>query len=188
VFLALGALPACSEPCCTIDSFPINLLPLELVGGEAGGASPGAPGGLLALARYPEGNPNGLPSFKMSVDTGASLTFVRRQAERNEGSQMVLRSFDILDAQPPSGRDLVVRGKFRGIEALPLDLDPDPARPEAVPATSSPSSAWTSPMSISPSAASWERSIAPIGYGSSRSLRVSTNSRASTTICGSRSP
>lgn len=111
--------PACSEPCCTVDSFPIGLVPLEspVNGG----------GGLVARAR----DQNGAEWFNMSIDTGASLTFFRRRADRNEGSQMVLRNFDILDAQPP-GADPVVRGMFRGIEVLPLDLDPYPQRREAV--------------------------------------------------------
>jgi hypothetical protein len=123
--LATVALPACSEPCCTIDSFPMNLLPLE--------PPTGGGGGLVASARYPARGQIAAEPFNMSVDTGASLTFVRRHAERNERSQMVLRDFDILDAQPPAtAATPVVRGMFRGIEVLPLELDPDPARTEAV--------------------------------------------------------
>jgi hypothetical protein len=120
LLVAAALVPSCSEPCCTTDSFPINLIPLESP--VSGG------GGLVAEARYPSGDQNGAGPFTMTIDTGASLTFFRR---RNEGSQMVLRNFDILDAQPPATiKDDVLRGMFRGIEVLPLDLDP--ARPEAI--------------------------------------------------------
>lgn len=106
VHLATG----CADPCCNTDGFPINLVP----------PAPGKPRGLLAKARYPgQGG-----TFDMSVDTGSPLTFFRRHGEKN---QMVLRDFDLVDGQPPA---TAVRGQFRGIEVLPLELSPD--GPEAV--------------------------------------------------------
>ncbi|MBC8132668.1 MAG: hypothetical protein H7X95_06775 [Deltaproteobacteria bacterium] len=107
----------CADPCCTTDGFPINLQ-----------ARPSAdPVGLVAMARFP--NAGAVP-FRMSLDTGSALTLVRRQSDRN---QLVLRDFDVIDAQPPAASSpdgVVVRGQFRAIEVLPLDLRPD--GPEAV--------------------------------------------------------
>ncbi len=114
----MGLPAGCSDPCCTTDGFPINLAAPVPLAVETGGP--------LAKARYPDGTP-----FDMSIDTGSSLTLFRRHAERNERAQMVTRDFDLLDALPaPDGTTTAVRAKFRGIEVLPLDLDP--AGPEAV--------------------------------------------------------
>ncbi|MES1164310.1 MAG: hypothetical protein ABUR63_01020, partial [Verrucomicrobiota bacterium] len=118
--LSGGSLPAgCSDPCCSTDSLPMSLLSLDQT-------SPGALG-LTALAREP--NASGAASFRMAVDTGSPLTLFRRRAgagaAANEGAQLVLRNFDILDAAvAPSGATDVVRGMFRNIEALPVDLGP----------------------------------------------------------------
>lgn len=105
----------CSDPCCSTDGFPVNLVPRAATDSV----------GLVAKARYPRGG--GSTPFDMSVDTGSALTLFRRQGERN---QIVLRDFDILDAQPPATvapeiRETVVRGRFRAIESLPLNLRPD---------------------------------------------------------------
>lgn len=108
---ALMGVVGCSDPCCTTDGFPINLEPrtnTDLFG-------------LVATARDSSGQ-----GFRMSIDTGSPLTFFRRQSEKN---QLVLRDFDILDAQGPTAT--VVRGEFRGIEVLPLELQPAPG-PDAV--------------------------------------------------------
>jgi hypothetical protein len=86
--------------------------------------------GLLALAQIPNGDSTNLTTEKvrLSIDTGSALTLFRR---RSEPKQIMLRDFDILDAQPPSTQaNPVVRGKFHQIEVLPLDLDP--AGPDAV--------------------------------------------------------
>lgn len=116
VILAGASGAGCSDSCCTTDGFPINLLPRTSVDAT----------GLLAKARDPNGDPT--QTFQMSIDTGSSLTFFRRQSTDN---RIVERDFDILDAQPPA--DLtspVVRGQFRQIDVLPIDLDP--TGPDAV--------------------------------------------------------
>jgi hypothetical protein len=112
--LALNAVAGCSAPCCTVDSFPINLVPAASTSPEAAG---------LRAAGWDPADRTPFPRL-ISIDTAASLTIFRR---RDEGNQLVLRNFDILDALPPSNGTATapIRAKFRDVEVLPLDLDPE---------------------------------------------------------------
>ena len=104
----IGGAAGCSEPCCTTDGFPINLLPRTNTDEV----------GLVASAQGPTNQP-----FTISVDTGSALNLFGRQSG---GAQIVLRDFDILDGQPPAGRVApIVRGTFHQIEGLSTGLNPD---------------------------------------------------------------
>jgi hypothetical protein len=110
-----GTLGGCSEPCCSVDEFPINLL------------VPASPNPEAAGLRVSAGDPgrSDREPFPMSFDTGSALTFFRRRPERQEGAQLVVRDFDILDpGASPLPAQPIVRGRFRHIEVLPLNLDP----------------------------------------------------------------
>jgi hypothetical protein len=102
---ALAIVPAaCSEPCCTLDGYPITLLFSDS-------------GGLTARGQDASG------ALTVSVDTGSDLTFFTRSAD--ERAQMVTRSLDLLDALPaPEGGGYPVRARLHDIEGLPVNLDP----------------------------------------------------------------
>jgi len=104
----------CSEDCCTIDSFPIDLTWAPLGAGAAG-----QPGGLLAWAQSP--SLNGGAPFQMSVDTASPLTVSNGSADGSP--ETVSRSFDILGASDdPSVPGTAVRARFTGIDVLPVPL------------------------------------------------------------------
>jgi hypothetical protein len=115
---ALGLGPSlfagCSAPCCTVDGFPINLVSPPSTSPEAGG---------LRAAGWDPGDQARFPNL-ISIDTGSSLTIFRGH---DEGNQVVLRNLDLLDALPAPGGTVAapVRARFRDIEALPVDIDPE---------------------------------------------------------------
>lgn len=101
--MVVGA--GCSEPCCTVDGYPITLLSADA-------------GGLLARGRDDTGQLG-----VVSIDTGSDLTFFQRKAD--ERAQMVLRSFDLLDArQAPVGGAFPLRAHLQQLEGLPVSLSP----------------------------------------------------------------
>lgn len=114
VFLVAGSVQiGCTDPCCTMDEYPIDLqTPL-----------PGpAAGGLRALAQ----SPNTPGTFNLSIDTGSPLTFF---PGRPSGTPSVeQRDFDILDARSVQGT-FPVRASLRHIPVLPVL---DPTTPDAV--------------------------------------------------------
>ncbi|HEX2657135.1 MAG TPA: hypothetical protein VHU40_02640 [Polyangia bacterium] len=111
--LALLPLGACSDPCCTVDGFPIDLMTKEQREAE----SPSL-GGLVARARDPK-----LGQVTVSIDSSSPLTFYRAGAD--ERPQMTRRSFDLLGAIPrPDDGTLPRRAKFDNIPVLPVALDP----------------------------------------------------------------
>jgi hypothetical protein len=107
----------CSDACCTIDSYPINLLPA--------GATPEA-GGLRAMAEYHDSVC--VDHCDLAIDTGSPLTFFRVDA--GHPARVEQRTFDILDPMVNLTGSFPVRALFRGIGVLPLPLDP--AGPYAV--------------------------------------------------------
>jgi hypothetical protein len=111
----LCALGGCSEPCCTIDGYPISLL-------RAPADDPRAAGGLRVHARYGDAADDDV--FAMAVDTGASFTYVRRDPGV---TRLVQRTFEILDQRPSDAAPYPVRARFRNIDALPIDVPPPAA-------------------------------------------------------------
>jgi hypothetical protein len=107
----VSAAHGCSEPCCVLDSLPIGLLPSSTMSSTGGIGGIGT--GLKARGRDSEGD------LDISVDTGSALTLYARRA--NEGSQMVPRSFDLLDGMNPMASP--VRARLDRIEGLPIPLD-----------------------------------------------------------------
>jgi len=109
--LAVAVAGGCSEPCCTVDGYPIALLVADA-------------GGLVARGSDDTG------ALAVSIDTGSDLTFFQRRAD--ERAQMVLRSFDLLDAVPapmlldavpaPAGGGYPLRARLQDIEGLPVTL------------------------------------------------------------------
>jgi len=107
--LTLLPLGACSDPCCTVDGFPIDLLSK---------ASNPTRGGLLAKAQD-----RTLGEVQLSIDSSSPLTFYRAGAD--ERPQMTRRSFDLLGATPRGDGTFPKRAAFNNIAVLPVALDPD---------------------------------------------------------------
>ena len=105
---------ACSDPCCLIDGNPVTLI------------SPGGmtSQGLRALWSDDRSVPHPTSATypTLAIDTGAALTLFARRAD--ERAQMVLRSFDVLDATPNSAGNFPTRAQFQNIEGLPVPLPP----------------------------------------------------------------
>ena len=103
VTAALGmAADGCSDACCLVDGFPVDLLPGD---------------GLRGMARV-----NGQDGATLTIDSSAPLTFFAGQADGTP--RIARRSFDLLGATAGADGTYPVRARFQNVAVLPVALDP----------------------------------------------------------------